>query len=217
MEKRKLEKLHYSLEWPRVRRYYQNEMLPILNKIQESDYDWQLRYPLTKYLIITNVSVIEDFLGNLARRIVDENNLDVTELLPVEAKLAVQTGELTKGQVISMSYSYSNLTHIDYVFSNMLKFSFIDYILKTSRADPDRNIGGAILLHKNWKKFENMFETRNKIVHAMKDVELSKRAITSLCENTISFMDIASTLRIPEYCKELAERYGNASTGKQQK
>jgi len=211
IDKRKLAKLHYSLEWPRAKRYYIHEMTPILDKLLDDTFDSRLRKPLTKYLIISNVSVIEDFLSNLIRRIIDENDLDISELITDEIKTILQEKQfqkLTKGEVIAASYGYANLKHIDYVFSKLLKFPFIEYILRISREDPARDIKGAILLHKNWEKFEEMFDARNKIVHAMADVQLSNRAIISLCDNTLSFMDIASALREPSYCKELVDKYG---------
>lgn len=191
-------------------------MMPILNKIGDSNFDERLKKPLVKYLIITNVSVIEDFASNLAGRIIDENDLDVDELIPDEAMPFIQNKSLTKGQVVAISYSFANLAQMDFVYSKMLGFSFLDYILRVSKEDPYREIKGATILHKNWKHFEQMFEIRNDIVHAMKDPCFSERGIISLCENTISFMDIASALRIDWYRKELAAEYSTADKSKKQ-
>jgi hypothetical protein len=140
IDRRKLGKLHHSLEWPRARKYISLEMMPILNKIGDSNFDARLKKPLVKYLVIANVSVIEDFASNLARRIIDENDLDVDELIPNEATPFIQNKTLTKGQAVAISYSFANLAQMDFVYSKMLGFSFLDYIIRVSKEDPYREI-----------------------------------------------------------------------------
>jgi hypothetical protein len=43
----------------------------------------------------------------------------------------------------------------------------------------------------NWNRFIEMFELRHRIVHNMREVDLSDITLTSNCDNTINFLEAA--------------------------
>jgi hypothetical protein len=210
-----------DVEFERVLPYRNSEVEPILSRLfgrnmvenlklsESKNYDELVDEALTMYIIIRNVSAIEYFLRQTARKIVDSNNrsrgIDFSKFFSIDFETEFQEAnrrrresgirELSRGEAFANHGEFMNPRDIDKVFSRLLGIKFFETIQKTNiRAGKqpwgcrDRPRG----LRKNWKNFINMFEQRHNIVHRMERIRLSREELCYLCNNTSIFMELTN-------------------------
>lgn len=208
VNRRKMSRLRNDL-WIRYERDFDNEIRPILKMLPDKQMADGIKQSLRNYVIIRLVSLMECFFSNIARRMVDEQKLDVTSLVDHKSLQEVIEKGLTVGQLVATNFDFTNYSTISKFFSKLLQLDFFKTVQALDKRDRYWFVVGAISLDKNWSEFERMFELRNDIVHAMKNATLSNRAIRSLCDNTMNVMEAAIWIchpDFPHYDKELAER-----------
>lgn len=129
-------------EWPHVARAFYNEMLPTLDFLLDDKVDANLKRCLKNYLVVTLVATIEDCLRNLARRIIDEYQLDVSKIinenitLPISLLDRIADKELTKGRLVASNFNFANPHVANEFFSKLMDVDFFGFILKMDKKDP---------------------------------------------------------------------------------
>jgi hypothetical protein len=221
----KHEKLDFSYseyELEHIRPYQSREIEPVLSRLfkknmaehpsmsEPEHYDEYVNEVVTRYILIRNVGALEYYLRQIASMIVDNNGVDFskffTNYYDFETKLkAVNQGrgrrgrgkKLTRGQFFASQFNFVNPKDINWVFSRLLELKFFDTVKRINRYPLSNPWPGSIGFVRNWKKFMKMFEWRNRIVHSMELVQLSREELRSLCSNTLVFMEQASVLLDP--------------------
>ena len=111
----------------------------------------------------------------------------------------------SEGEHIAAHHSFGTIYVIDDQFSRLLNtnndfrsknMTFMNAVEKADRFDPYRLYKEYRTrpLYKNWNNFLNMFGDRHNLIHGMTRIELSNAKIATLCDNTITFLDIAIAL-----------------------
>ena len=80
---------------------------------------------------------------------------------------------------------------------------FFEAIKKVDWYNPFLYVKGRRHLYKNWKRFMEMFELRNEIVHNMKEVKLSKIILSSNCDNTMNFLEATIFIADPQFINDV--------------
>ena len=178
--------------WWIVRGYTRYELHPLLKEIRKKNHDEIIKISLMNYLIVRTITVFESFMLNLAVRYVREHKETAMKLLnnPDLDKIAEQ---------LVSTHSFMNKDEINRVFSSFLGKDFfieiknqsIEYA--TDYCYEEEHIHWASPLHKNWDKFEAIFEIRNDIVHHNKLFNLPWKPFRDMIESVLDFM-MCSTL-----------------------
>jgi hypothetical protein len=205
-----------------VHAYQRREIEPVLSRLFEkniaeypsmSEPDHYCEYIneiITRYILIRNVCTLECYFRKIASEIVDNNGADLSKFFKeykdfepkfnkvnkdIEQKR--KRKKLTKGQFFADQFNFANPDEVDWVFSRLLGVRFFDTVKRINRY-PFRNpYPRSIGFVRNWKKFKKMFEWRNRTVHSMERVQISREELRSLCSNTINFMKQSSVLLEP--------------------
>jgi hypothetical protein len=209
-------------EWHIAERFYKREMMPVLNYAFDEGLQGSFNMSLRKYLIISCVSLIEDFLSHLILRVIDQNNMAISTIIgksnESEAEDTVKkfSGKIgktvTKGEYVGSCYNFANPQIINDLFSRLpnldtnlsrLNMDFFEAVKKVDWYKPYKYVKGRRPLYRNWKRFMEMFELRNQIVHNMKEVELSKTILSSNCDNTMNFLEAAIFIADPVFINDV--------------
>jgi hypothetical protein len=205
-----------------VRAYQRREIDPILSRLFEKNmaenpsmsdpdrYDEYVNEAVTRYILIRNVCTLECYFRKIASMIVDNNGTDFSKFFKryqdFETKfnevnkdigLSGKRKKLTRGQFFADQFNFSNADEIDWVFSRLLGVRFFDTVKRINKYPLSNPYPGSIGFVRNWKKFKKMFEWRNRTVHSMERVQLSREELRSLCSNTLMFMEQSSVLLEP--------------------
>lgn len=140
-----------------------------------------------EYIILKIVTLIEYTLKKLIIFLVDERNVDVSDLFVgnlESPKDDIEKKDIpSKGELVIMNFNFQNIKVIRYVFNKLLRINFIDS-LKEFLSKPDETGANYLLgittlrdsnsLLSNWSVFEDMFELRRKIAHSIsQDIALT--------------------------------------------
>ncbi|MCV0401319.1 MAG: hypothetical protein K5777_05010 [Nitrosopumilus sp.] len=192
--KRKLNAINEDPLWIIVRKFVKTEMRPILNEIKSRKESDEIRIYLMNYLIVRIISIFENYLLNSALRIFKSYQIDTSKILKnINSEVPLEQ------QIIS-SYSFMNLKDINILFSHIINKRFFDEIKYESETgggfsyDDDVHIPYASPLHKNWKKFEKMFELRDGIIHHNKLIKMKWREFRDSLESVIDFLICTSVI-----------------------
>jgi hypothetical protein len=85
----------------------ENEVVPIITKLYDENFDPGMKVSLKNYLIVSFVSTIEYFFKNEARRIVDQYDMALSYLFKVE--ISIPFSSLDKHRQVSSSIAYFSL------------------------------------------------------------------------------------------------------------
>lgn len=181
-----------------------------------------IKTSLRKYLIISSVSLVEDILSLLTVRVIDQNKLPIASIIgaPNETeanKWMIKFGKergitLTNGLYVALRYGFANPDTIDKLFTEILKLdngfrklnmTFFDAVRKIDWYNPYKYFKGSRPMTVNWNRFMDMFELRHKIVHNVKDVDLSNTILTSNCDNVVNFLEAAIFIVDPVFRKDV--------------
>lgn len=217
-----LSESHSGPEWHIAERFYNREMRPVLEYVFDERLEESVKVSLRKYLIISSVSLIEDFLSHLIVRVIDQNKMPIASIIdtPNESKaeekvkkFSKKVGKtVTKGEYVGSSYNFANPDIIRDLFTRLLRLDkkfgklnmdLFEAVKKVDWYNPYKYVKGRRPLHKNWNRFMEMFELRNQIVHNMKEVELSKVILSSNCDNTMNFLEAAIFIVDPMFRKDV--------------
>jgi hypothetical protein len=173
-------------------------------------YDEYVNEAVTRYILIRNVCTLECYFRKIASMIVDNNGTDFSKFFKryqdFETKfnevnkdigLSGKRKKLTRGQFFADQFNFNNADEIDWVFSRLLGVRFFDTVKRINKYPLSNPYPGSIGFVRNWKKFKKMFEWRNRTVHSMERVQLSREELRSLCSNTLMFMEQSSVLLEP--------------------
>jgi hypothetical protein len=195
-----------------------NQIEPILDKLYDKNFDEKIKLTLRNYLIVSLVSSMEYFFRNEARRIVDEQDKDITLLFSGDIPIPISSLDqlikeksITKGNIVASSINFANLDDIHDTFSNLLKINdFFDYVTKLERSNPSRYVrrGHGPPIDIDIKKLREAFSLRNEVVHAMRQVELSNNQLVSRWDNVMNIMDAAIAIFDPTLRKSLDKQVG---------
>jgi hypothetical protein len=165
----------------------------------------KLSNPHRKFLLVTNVSIIEEVLLRLLAKTIDDNNITLSTF----GNKIVKSYDISKGRSIgihtSSCYNFGSIEQIDDAFSKLLNtnnnfksknMTFLKAVEKSDSTNDYRIYKQYKTkpLYKNWNDFTEMFESRNKLIHGMSYIKSSNGKIATLCDNTITFLDIAIAL-----------------------
>ena len=190
-----------SPEWPIAEDFLKNEMKPIIKYIKYNNPDGIIKDALRKYLIISCVSLIEEFLLRLFRRTIDENKIDIS-IFETRIRSTFDKKKTTVGEHVSAEHYFGTPEVIDSAFSKLLKsnkyfhalnMSFLETVKKQDWYNPYRFLKKIRTehLYKNWDNFIKMFDVRNNIIHGMPKTKLSDNKTFAFCDNTLSFLEAA--------------------------
>lgn len=168
---------------------------------ETSDYCCNEYKRCKNYVIIRLVSMMEIFFTNQARRIVDEQQLDISDLVDEKSLQEALSKGQSKGQLIATNFDFARYSEISRVFSKFLIIDFFGTVKALDARDRYWYVVGAISMDKNWDKFQDMFELRNDIVHEMKNADMKNRDIRSLCDNVMNVIDAAFWIFHSEFPK----------------
>jgi RiboL-PSP-HEPN len=173
-------------------------------------YDEYVNEVVTRYIIIRNVGAIEYYFRQMANMIVAKKGANYSKFFtnykdfePMLKKVNQSRGKrgrgkkLTKGQFFASQFNFVNAEEINWVFSRLLGLWFFDTVKRFNKyplKNPYPHSKGFV---RNWHNFEEMFELRNRIVHSMELVQLTRNQVRSLCSNTLNFIEQASILLNP--------------------
>jgi hypothetical protein len=199
-----------------MRTFLRNQIEPILDKLYDKNFDEKIKPALRNYLIVSLVSSMEYFFRNEARRIVDEQDKDITLLFSGDIPIPISSLDqlikeksITKGNIVASSVNFANLDEIHDTFSKLLKIhNFFDYIAKLERSNPSRYVqrGHGAPIDIDIEKLREAFSLRNEVVHAMHQVELSNNQLVSRWDNVMNIMDAAIAIFDPTLREALDER-----------
>ena len=163
--------------WRVPERFFNKEMKPVLEYVSDEKLQDSIRMSLRKYLIISCVSLTEDFLSNLIIKVIDQNNMPIASLIgesnEPEAKNKVMKLEkkigktVTKGQYVALKHRLTIPQEIDELFTSLLylddksrklNMRFFEAAKRIDWNSPYIYVKGRIPLSKNWKRFIEMFE-----------------------------------------------------------
>lgn len=201
IDRNKIQAIRDGALWSIIRQFTQTELHPLLQEIRNRKQDDRIRNVLMNYLLIRTVTVFENFMLNLAVRYIHKHK-DVAKELLIDPKL-----DDTIGEQLASTRSFINLDDIGLVFSTFLKKDFFSEIKNESiRHAPDyqyefEHITYASPLHKNWNKFENIFELRHQIVHHNKLTTLGWKEYRDMIESVLDFMMCSIMIVVPPSSK----------------
>jgi len=145
----------------------------------------KIRTSIENYIIIRLVAYVEIQLKDFAIWLIDQgHDIDITDLvqnelrIPITALDQIKDKNFTKGGIIATNFNFQNLKDIDFVFSRIYKLNFLETLkdYKNWPKNPYSYSKDVKKISDNWKKFEGMFEERNKIVHTDYSME-KKRSV----------------------------------------
>jgi hypothetical protein len=146
-------------------------MKPILSALEDVNIPLDVKACLRNYLIITLVSTMENYLRAVAIRNIDDRNVDISKVvggeitIPLTAFESITRHQLTKGSLVASNFSFARPTQINDFFSNTLNLDFFALIKELDRLDPYNYFHYAASLNRNWIKFMEMFDLRDRLVH----------------------------------------------------
>jgi hypothetical protein len=200
-------------EWLIATRFFERELERVLSYILDKNVDPFIKISLKKYLIIACVSLIDDFLRHLIRRVIDQYGIGISSLsmikTPTEIEAIKKVSEyakktnkkITKGEYVSAFSNCTNKDTIDQLFSELLyidknfrklNMGFFEAIKKVdSLMSLFRFVKGPRSLSRTWHDFINIFELRTAVVHEMKEIDISDRRLKEYCNNTMTFLSAA--------------------------
>jgi hypothetical protein len=96
---------HRKAEWHITERFYNREMMPVLEYVFDERLQESIKVSLRKYLIISCVSLIEDFLSHLILRVIDQNKMPIASIIDTsnESKAEEKVKKFSKemGKVVT--------------------------------------------------------------------------------------------------------------------
>ncbi len=173
-------------KWPRLKNIYAHEMKPILSALEDVNIPLDVKACLRNYLIITLVSTMENYLRAVAIRNIDDRNVDISKVvggeitIPLTAFDSITRHQLTKGSLVASNFSFARPNQINDFFSKTLNLDFFALIKELDRLDPYNYFHYAASLNRNWIKFMEMFDLRDRLVHEKKPITLYAKQLTSL-------------------------------------
>jgi hypothetical protein len=122
------------------------EVEPIL-RLLGTELDETLKQSLRKYLVILLISALEHFFKNAARLVIDNNNMDTSNLFEgkitfnvTDSDQLIKDEKLTKGRIVASTFNFMNLDETDAVFSNLLQMKFLHYVKMLNDIDQTKQI-----------------------------------------------------------------------------
>jgi hypothetical protein len=189
---------------PMLGKYQTKYIDPILEILHQNDYNETIKSSL-KFLLITNVSIIEEVLLRLLAKTIDDSSITLSTFGNKIVKSYDPSKRRSIGLHTSSNYNFGSIEQIDDVFSKLLNtnndfksknMTFLKAVEKSDSTNDYRIYKEYKTkpLYKNWNNFIEMFESRNKLIHGISYIKLSNGKIATLCDNTITFLDIAIAL-----------------------
>jgi hypothetical protein len=233
LEKRleRLRKRSKGPEAPLAERFYHNEIAPIIEFIKHNKGNYnEIAKSLRKYLVISCVSLAEDFLSHLIYRVIDENHIDIFSIVDVEKedvneKISKQQKNtnriITKGEYVAANNNFANAEAINSVFTKLLStdkefqklnIDFFEAVKRIDDFDPYKYVKRARRISLNWNNFILMFELRTDVVHEMKEINMPDSKLFSLCDNTMNFLEASIFICEPQFRKDVIERLQTTMT-----
>lgn len=144
------------------------------------------------------VTIAENYFGNKARHIVDNYDVDITNLVTTvgikDLELLIQDTDRTKGDVIASNFSFQNELQIDYVFSQLLGFRFFEAVENMMTIFAVMPEMGKIIVF-DWDRMYDVFELRHKIIHNLWTiVDYNSKDLIRLCITVMMFLAICETI-----------------------
>lgn len=195
-------------EWRRVSWARFHTMEPILDALENQNIPQDIQKSLRNYLVISLVSTIEDYFKSIARKNIDNWNMNISNIvieeirIPLSAFEEISKGDLTRGKLIASNFSFAKLDDIDDFFSKALKIQWLEILKEFDRLDPSNYFHYAASINRNWKSFTEMFELRNRVVHDKEQVKLTTNQLRSLCNCTMNLLDAAQIVCSGEFNKD---------------
>lgn len=193
----KLRQRNPKFEYPRFKEVAGTEINTIVEFVLNPQYTKAFKKILSNYAIVLMVASIEFYVKHFARKLIDENKIDVSPFFEgdLNSYLVQKRTDLGRkvsaGHYFSIVFDFSNPKEINRLLSKMLRLDLFD-TLKLLDADPDMEYSyfpRARRLHTNWENFIRMFEMRNDIVHGMRRYSVKPTQLRSLANNTYMFME----------------------------
>lgn len=207
-----------GLPFPKANAVFKHEVISLLDVITDPNTSVLLRQSLVNYVIIRSVALIENFLSNNIKKLIDERDIDISHLVKnlSEVDNLCKEHNMSKGRLVAGSLNLVNYDGIQNAIGILLGIDFFKVVKAKSTDYPIREVKGAIYLHKNWDKFIKIFDLRHDIVHGLQNPRLTNRQVRSLCDNALAMIDASSWISHPEFFeleKELLSRCGYVEKG----
>jgi len=186
---------------------------PILDALEDHNIPEDIQNSLRNYLVISLVSTIEVYFKTVAIKNIDNWNMNISNVIneevriPLSAFEEISKGDLTGGKLIVSNFSFATLDDIDEFFSKALKIRCLEILKEFDRLDPSNYFRYAASLNRNWKRFTEMFELRNRLVHDKEQVTLTTIQLRSLCNCTMNLLDHAQVVCNGEFNKDFRNRF----------
>lgn len=157
---------------------HRDELLKICDEMEKIKSD-SITIALKKYILISLTTIIEDSFMKLVKNEIDHFKLDLSNiqddiLSKINTKNIPKYDHATKGTIVASSYNFQNFKEIDSVCSMMTNLPFFETIKKLINLPRDDDVdynqewdSDRRILYDNWNDFENIADTRNKIVHTI--------------------------------------------------
>lgn len=185
------------------RDFVEAEVNAILDILFYNSYHKGFRRMLANYAIIVMVSGIEHYTRHFVRKLIDENNIDISQFFEGDIELFLNQKRqelgrtITKGHLFSMSYDFTNQKELNNVMSRLLGLDFFETIkLLDDDKDSFKFHARSRSMHANMHNFVKLFEMRNNIIHGLKRYSLKPTQIRSLAENTYFYTENLSVFYI---------------------
>jgi hypothetical protein len=146
---------------PMLGRYQTKHIDPILEILHENDYNETIKSSLRKFLLITNVSIIEEVLLRLLAKTIDDNNIALLTFGNKIVKSYDPFKRLSIGQHTSSNYNFGSIEQIDDAFTKVLntdndfKSKNVTFLRAVEKSDSTENYRTykeykTKPLYKNW-------------------------------------------------------------------
>ena len=86
-----LNKSHHKAEWHNAEWFYNREMKPILEYVFDERLQESIKVSLRKYLIVSCVSLIEDFLSHFILMVIDQNKMPIASIIDTPNESMAET------------------------------------------------------------------------------------------------------------------------------
>lgn len=151
--------------------WHEKQIVPIASVTTQENEDF-----LFQLIIIRTVAMIENYMKNLVKELIDIEKLDTSKLFKNNEviislnKLDNFKQNITVGKIVATSFNFQNPKEIKFVLSNLFELDFMETfkILMSSTGNEFKNLEeGRKPLRDNLELFFDMFKIRNEIAHSI--------------------------------------------------
>ena len=192
---KKMAKFNQELTMHMLDASAKNYLSPIVKNIEKNITNPDIVDDLKIYFIIRMITLLENFFGSLAVRLVDIYNCPINNLfddnniqIPIQNLDEIKKHDVTKGKIIASSFNFQTRHDINHVFSILLEIKFLDEVKSIPMAKRYRNNKFV-----KWDKYLDLFSLRHKIVHDVSaKVNFSSTEINDISRATELFTYLSS-------------------------